>query len=136
MFSKLYTNSAGFLFRLVESNRSLIILDMEFIHIFQYGEIFNKMSFSNFNLLNKALLIVGSRVSQSEDQKIFPLQYGQFRGFTEIKLLQKLSMSPNKEVFKFLDPCLLSYITLHHLHQLSQYFFVSLIYFGIVQMVL
>ena len=74
------------------------------------------MSFSNFNLLNKALLIVGSRVSQSEDQKIFPLQYGQFRGFTEIKLLQKLSMSPNKEVFKFLDACLLSYITLHHLH--------------------
>ena len=113
IFLKLYTNSAGFLLRLVESNRSLIILNMEFIHIFQYGEIFNKMAFSNFNLLDKALLIVGSRVSQSEDQKIFPLQ---FRGFTEIKLLQKLSMSPNKEVFKFLDACLLSYITLHHLH--------------------
>ena len=31
---------------------------MEFIHIFQYGAIFNKMTFSNIDLLNKALLIV------------------------------------------------------------------------------
>ena len=40
----------------------------------------------------------GSRVFQSEDQKSFPLQHCQFRGFIEVKL----SMLPNKEVFKFL----------------------------------
>ena len=33
VFIKLYTNSAGLLFRLMESNRSLIILIIEFIHI-------------------------------------------------------------------------------------------------------
>ena len=39
VFIKFYTNSAGLFFRLVECNRSLIILIMEFIHIFQYGAI-------------------------------------------------------------------------------------------------
>ena len=58
VFIKFYTNSPGLLFRLMESNRSLIILIIEFIHIFQYGAIFNKMTFSNINIVNKALLIV------------------------------------------------------------------------------
>ena len=58
VFKKFYTNSAGLLFRLMESNRSLIILLIEFIHILQYGAIFNKMTFSKINSLNKALLIV------------------------------------------------------------------------------
>ena len=31
---------------------------MRFIHIIQYGAIFNKLTFANINLLNKALLIV------------------------------------------------------------------------------
>ena len=30
------------------------------------------------------------------------MQYYHFRGFIEVKLFQKLSMSPNEEVFKFL----------------------------------
>ena len=42
----------------MESNMSLIILIIEFIHILQYGAIFNKMNFSKINSLNKALLIV------------------------------------------------------------------------------
>ena len=79
-------------------NRSLIILIMEFTGIFQYGAIFNKMTFSNINLQNKALLIlVLVFVKVKKDQKSFPPQY-QFKGFIEVKI----SMSPNKEVFKFL----------------------------------
>ena len=58
VFIKFYTNSAGLLFRLMESNRSLINLIIEFIHIFQFGAVFNKMTFSNINLSKKALLIV------------------------------------------------------------------------------
>ena len=58
VFIKCYTNSAGLLFRLMESNRSLIIFIIEFIHILQHGAIFNKMTFSKINSLNKALLIV------------------------------------------------------------------------------
>ena len=42
----------------MESNRSLIILIIEFIHILQYGAIFNKMTFSKINSLNKVLLIL------------------------------------------------------------------------------
>ena len=41
-FTKLHTNSAGLLFRLMENKSFLIILIMEFIHIFQYSAIFNK----------------------------------------------------------------------------------------------
>ena len=41
-FTKLHTNSAGLLLRLMENKSSLIILIMEFIHIFQYSAIFNK----------------------------------------------------------------------------------------------
>ena len=55
---KFYTNSAGFVFRLKESNRPLITLIIEFIHIFQYDAIFFKITFSNINLLNKTVLIV------------------------------------------------------------------------------
>ena len=55
---KFFTNSAGFVFRLEESNRPLITLIIEFIHIFQYDAIFFKINFSNINLLNKAVLIV------------------------------------------------------------------------------
>ena len=58
VFIKFYTDSAGILLRLMESNRSLIILITEFIRIFQYGAIFNKMTFSDMNLINKALLTV------------------------------------------------------------------------------
>ena len=58
VFVKFYTNSAGFLFRLVESNRCVIILIMGLIHIFQYGVIFNRMIYLNVDLRNKALLIV------------------------------------------------------------------------------
>ena len=58
VFIKFYINSAGLLFRLMESNRSLIILIIEFINIFQYDAIFHKMTISNMNLINKALLIV------------------------------------------------------------------------------
>ena len=58
VFINFYTNSAGFLFRLMESNMSLIILILEFIHIFQFGAKFNKMTFSNRNLLNKARFIM------------------------------------------------------------------------------
>ena len=42
----------------MESNRPLIYLITEFIHIFQYGAISNKMTFSNINLSKKSLLIV------------------------------------------------------------------------------
>ena len=42
----------------MENNRSLIYLITEFIHIFQNGAIFNKMTFSNIELSKKALLIV------------------------------------------------------------------------------
>ena len=42
----------------MESNRSLINLIIESIHIFQFGAVFNKMTFSNINLSKKALLIV------------------------------------------------------------------------------
>ena len=45
------------MFRLMESNRSLINLIIDFIYIFQYDVIFNKMTFSNINFSNKALLI-------------------------------------------------------------------------------
>ena len=45
------------MFRLMESKRSLINLIIDFIYIFQYDVIFNKMTFSNINLSNKALLI-------------------------------------------------------------------------------
>ena len=57
-FHKIYTNSAGLLFRLIESNSSLINLIRELIYIFQYGAMFNKMTFSNINLSKKVLLIV------------------------------------------------------------------------------
>ena len=52
VFIKFYTNSAGFLFRLVKSNRSLIMLIMEFIHFFQYQSVFN------ITLPNKTLLFM------------------------------------------------------------------------------
>ena len=55
---KFFTNSTGFVFRLEESNRPLITLIIEFIHIFQYDAIFFKINFSNINLLNKAVIIV------------------------------------------------------------------------------
>ena len=42
----------------MENNRSLIYLITEFIHIFQNGAIFNKMTFSNIELSKKTLLIV------------------------------------------------------------------------------
>ena len=58
VFTTFYTNSAGLLFILMENNRSLIYLITEFIHIFQKGTIFNKITFSNINLSKKALLIV------------------------------------------------------------------------------
>ena len=58
VFIIFYTDSAGLLFRLMESSRSLIYLIAEFIHIFQYCAIFNKTAFSNINLSKKALLIV------------------------------------------------------------------------------
>ena len=58
VFTTFYTNSAGLLFILMENNRSLIYLITEFIHIFQNGAIFNKMTFSNIKLSKKALLIV------------------------------------------------------------------------------
>ena len=51
-------HSTVFLFRLMKSNRTLIILIMDVIHIFQYYLIFNKMTFSNISLRNTALLIV------------------------------------------------------------------------------
>ena len=56
--TEFFTNSAGLLFRLMESNRSLIILIIELIHSFQHGAIFHKTTFSNINLLKKSLLIV------------------------------------------------------------------------------
>ena len=58
VFTTFYTNSAGLLFILMENNRPLIYLITEFIHIFQNDVIFNKMTFSDMNLLKKALLIV------------------------------------------------------------------------------
>ena len=58
VFTTFYTNSAGLLFILIENNRYLIYLITEFIHVFQNGAIFNKMTFSNINLSKKALLIV------------------------------------------------------------------------------
>ena len=42
----------------MESNSSLINLIRELIYIFQYGAMFNKMTFSNINLSKKVLLIV------------------------------------------------------------------------------
>ena len=63
---------------------------MEFTGIFQYGAIFNKMTFSNINLQNKALLILVLVFAK--------VKKDQFKGFIEVKI----SMSPNKEVFKFL----------------------------------
>ena len=51
------------------------------------------MTFSEINSLN-----CGYPVSQSEDQKNFTLEYCQFRRFIEVKL----SMLPDKEIFKFL----------------------------------
>ena len=59
---------------------------MEFIHIFQYGLIFNKITVSNINLLKKAFLL--------------PLQYCQLRGFIEVKLLQKITISRNNHLIK------------------------------------
>ena len=57
-FHKIYTNSTGLLFRLIESNSSLINLSRQLIYIFQYGAMFKKMTFSNINLSKKVLLIV------------------------------------------------------------------------------
>ena len=72
IFIKLYTNSTGLLFRLMESNRSLIILIIEFIYIFQYDATFNKMNFKHeFN--KQSFFNCGSPVSQSEDKKRFTL---------------------------------------------------------------
>ena len=71
VFIKFYTNSARLLFGLMESNRSLIILIIEFMHIFQYGVIFNKMIFSNIDLLNKALLIVVLMFLKIKIRKLF-----------------------------------------------------------------
>ena len=42
----------------MENNRSLMYLITEFVHIFQNGAVFNKMTFSNLELSKKALLIV------------------------------------------------------------------------------
>ena len=42
---QLYTNSAGLLFRLIKSNRSLKILIIEFIDVLQYGSIITKWLF-------------------------------------------------------------------------------------------
>ena len=52
-----YTNSAGLFFRLMETNRCLIYLITDFIHVFQNGVTFNKMTFSNNYLSKKALFI-------------------------------------------------------------------------------
>ena len=71
--------------------------------------------------------------------------YCQFRGFTEVKLLKKLHVSPNREVFKFLIILSLLgdllffifiFITLNHSYLLLQSFFVNLFYIGIVLMAL
>ena len=78
----------------MKCNRSPIILIIEFIHIFQYGTIFNKIAFSNINLLNKTLLIGGLIFLKGKIRKVFR----QFAGCIEFKL----SMSTNKEVFTLL----------------------------------
>ena len=68
----------------MESNRSMINLITEFINIFQYGAIFNKMIFSN-KFIKESPFNCGSCVSQSEDQKSFTLQYCQIGRFTEVE---------------------------------------------------
>ena len=71
VFIKFYTNSVGLLLRLMESNRSLIILIMEITHIFQYGAIFKKMTFSNINLQNKVHLLVVLKFLKVKIRKAF-----------------------------------------------------------------
>ena len=61
-----------------------------------------KFDFFKYQFTKQSPFNYGSQVSQSENQKSFPLQDYQFRESFEIKLPQKLFMSANKEVFKFL----------------------------------
>ena len=96
VFTTFYTNSAVLLFIFVE-NMSLIYLITEFIHIFQNGAIFNKMTFSNINLSKKALLILvlvflKVKIRNALCCSIISLE----------DLLKLNNMSPNKEVFKFI----------------------------------
>ena len=120
---------------------------------YQYGVIFNKITFSNINLLNKALLTVvlvflkvkirkNFLCSIVSSENLLKLNHVKsflchlirsFSNFSEFYLLWWFSY------FFFVliwNVCLLSYITLHHLYQLSQWFFVNLIYFRIMQIVL
>ena len=98
---KFYTNTAGFLFRLVDGNRSLITLIMELINTFQYGALINKMTFSNINLLNKAILIMVPMFLEMNIRKAFYCNIVSSENFLELNYL-KLIMSANKEVFNFL----------------------------------
>ena len=110
--------------------RSLIILIMEFRHSFQYGAIFNKMTFSNINLLRKALLIVVLVILKVKIRKAFRCQYCQFGEFIEVKL----SMSPNKKVFKFLTTLsLFSDFFCIHMKRLFAflYYTTSFIFYGL-----
>ena len=97
VFTTLYTNSAELLFIVIENNWSLIYLITEFIHIFQNGAIFTKMTFSNINLSKKALLILvlvflKVKIRNALRCSIISLE----------DLLKLNNMSPNKEVFKFI----------------------------------
>ena len=96
-----YANSAGVLFRLVQSNRSLIILIMEFIHIFQYGEISNKMTFSNVNLLNKVFLIVVLVFLKVKIRNVFHCNISS-EDLLKLNYFKSYLCLPNKKVFNFL----------------------------------
>ena len=58
VFIRFFTKSALCLFKFLESNKSLIILVVGPIRIFQHNAMFNKMSLPNINFLIKVLLIV------------------------------------------------------------------------------
>ena len=127
VFLKFYTNSAGLLFRFMESNRSMINLITEFINIFQYGAIFNKMIFSNINLLKKALLIVVLAFLKVKIRKVLRCNIVRLEDLLKLNdqghLIRKFSnfsqfFLPLVNFFSvhILNAFLLSYIRLHYLY--------------------
>ena len=126
VFRTFYTNSAGFLFIVMENNRSLVYLITEFIHIFQNGAIFNKMTFSNINLSTKALLIVVLVFLKVKIRKALCCSIVRLEDLLKLdnichlirkfsNLSQFISLRLNFLVFIW-NVCLLSYITMHHLY--------------------
>ena len=137
VFIRFFTNSPGFLFRLVENNKCLITLITQFMHIFQYVAIFNKMTFSNINSLSKVLLIVVLVFLWMKIRKALHCNIVSSEDFLKLHYLKSYSCHLIRKFLNFSqfylflvnfsvfirNACSLFYITLHYLYLLLIQFY-------------